>query len=145
MDYTLINMKQTAYVAVVVKFDGSSKLYTYKANSSECIVPGDRVIVYTNGQHKIVDVIEVHEDPLSHLDPNIDYRWITQRIDDSERIERESNQAEMIKMLKTFQAKRRVLEAAKAQEEILIASGITQDEIKNLDILGTKVKVIHVK
>jgi len=74
----------TVFTTVECKFrDANQKTYTYKAKLDDEIMVGDVVVVDTpSSGFTIVDVVAVHAQP--KLMQGINYKWIVQRVDNTE-------------------------------------------------------------
>ena len=64
---------------VSIKFQNSSKTYTYKTRLD--LAPGDFVIVKTHNGLSIVRVEEVHNVPNIPQNSDIEFKWISQKVD----------------------------------------------------------------
>ena len=66
---------------ISVRFTGSQRLYTYKAEDPNIMVD-DFVVVHTAGQAfpSVVKVVEVHDQDYIP-DGGINYVWVVQRVD----------------------------------------------------------------
>lgn len=79
----LLSLLQEGYTTIQVEFEGSQKTYTYKAMGE--IKEDDQVIVdspFTG--YTVVKVVGVDAFPRIDLDKEWTYKWIVQKIDDTE-------------------------------------------------------------
>ena len=138
MDYTLIHTNQPGMIAVEAKFDGTLKLYLYKALESDNIRQNDKVIVNVNDELKIVTVVRVINDPLTVLEPDRAYRWIVQKIDTFTHTEREYRQEQMIEQLRVWESQRKILEAAETQRKMLVGIPGVENAFERFKLLGSQ-------
>ena len=64
---------------VSVRFQNNSKTYTYKTRMD--LIPGDFVIVKTHNGLSIVRVVELHNVPNIPQNSDIEFKWVTQKVD----------------------------------------------------------------
>lgn len=84
---------QEGFTTIRVKFEGTQRLYTYKALLEDKVKEGDYVVVDTpSAGLQLCEVHHVDRVPNIDVDADFDYKWIVQKVDRSkydERIERE--------------------------------------------------------
>lgn len=102
----LMNLLQDHYTTIEVVFSGehdadeyephrpqmrksnaqsSQQTYTYKAPKSYALVVGDKVIVDSPSVgYTVVTVVNVHPMPRIDINAKYTYKWIVQKVDDSE-------------------------------------------------------------
>lgn len=148
MNLAILHSMQKGYVAIGVRFinkeyatqsgdDLGGKVYYYKAEESERWEAGNYAIVRATGKHhpQIVVVAEVHNDPLSILDPNIGYSWAICKVDESGSVARMESQLAMISKLRQLDARRQADQVVREFRERL---GITDgsEALTQLEMLG---------
>lgn len=143
MDFTLIHTNQPGMIAIEAKFEGTAKLYIYKALESDNIRVSDKILVSVNDELKIVTVVRVINDPLTILEPERAYRWIVQKIDTFTHSEREYRQNQMIEQLRVWESQRRVLEAAEAQRKMLAGLPGMETSFERFRLLGSQAAEVH--
>jgi hypothetical protein len=78
-----MSLFQKNFTTIGVSFDGSTKVYTYKAPSDVELKVDDHVLVWANQDFKVVRVVRVDETPRLDYSASAKFTWIVQKVDTS--------------------------------------------------------------
>lgn len=81
--WTMVSLLQENIMTVKVRFDSSSKLYTYKTRMTDLEVD-DWVVVAPRGQMKVVQIVKIDDAPDFDIDSGLRYDWIVQKVNTDE-------------------------------------------------------------
>ena len=81
--WTMVSLLQENIMTVKVRFDSSSKLYTYKTRMTDLEVD-DWVVVAPRGQMKVVQIVKIDDTPDFDIDSGLRYDWIVQKVNTDE-------------------------------------------------------------
>jgi len=114
-------------IGVAFSTEATAMFYTYKVDKSMKIEEEDFVVVIANGEYKIVQVKEVHEENQIDFNTNFSYKYIINKIDFTTYNKLKERSQVIAKTL--TESKRR-----KLKSELLdnLTEGLDKDEVKKL-------------
>jgi len=114
-------------IGVAFSTEATSMLYTYKVDKSMKVEEEDFVVVVANGEYKIVQVKEVHEENQIDFNTNFSYKYIINKIDFTTYNKLKERSQIITKTL--TESKRRKLKSELLEN---LTEGLDKDEVKKL-------------
>lgn len=111
----IVTMLQKDYTTIDVTFPSSTRHYTYKMPLSmkDKVAESNHVVVFAQGEFKVVDVVKIHDAPQIDPKATYEYRWIVCPVDTAawmDLVDREHRAVKILEDAERQQEQERALE-----------------------------------